>query len=452
MKNSQIIISLWLISIVTIASGIAGADEKRTDINENSHLIATLKPAISDGFAIWEGYGNPDITYGIEIISRKSVVETIITPKNYYKFDMVTYQNHDFRVKAIDSNSNEVIGVGPQDHITLALPDQASWYPTCTKICNGPYYSWKMQLLQENTPNGTINDPAYLVLGSVYDIFDLTLGAPNLNWEAVSDVVYSNNEQYYVSNNYEVMHVVLPPLPIPASTIHYYDSSGAVVGGLTHFVQKKMRQFAYAAGNRTTLFNPTSSICSSNLTSGGGWIQHFNDSPHPDNLPPSGNDEATLSCVNALTPTGGGGGTSGPGEGGNGAATSAYWVDNINTDTSYLCSATGGTWYFSIVPCNDTNGNGGINWGNGTGGGPQFQTMWGGAKLPVSVDHIELDPLSDKGHKVILGEGGDFTDVNSDLSSLKSGIYQLTVFVEDGRGFPRYVEIVNNTSVGGTRR
>jgi hypothetical protein len=460
MNCRQIITRVWLTGIVALVAdvGVAEAIEKNADVAESPQLTVTLQPALANGFTTWEGYSNPGITYEIDVMSGNSVVQTISTSKNYYKFDQVTYRNHAFRVKAIDSNSHEVIGVGPQDRITVNLQgpitknvvDPVLKKTTCTKICNGPDYAWKMELMQDDTPSWSINSPAYLALRPLYESFDTAPGATNSTWQAMTPAFFSANSWHYINYNYAYVQVILPATP-SASSPQIVDAYGTTMNGATYFVQKKMEQFKYAENNISTTFNPGATICSGGITSSGGWISKFNAYPDATNALPSGvNDAPTLSCTNSPGGYSSPGGNE-PGQIGNATA---------QPSTFYFCNIDGLGSFMSLVPCDTyATGNdgppvfGGV-WIGGTYYGPPTDYLYSfqDLDLPNIVDHIEFDPLSNKGRNVIIGGDEDaFAGANADFSSLKSGIYQLTVFMKGGRGFPRYVEIVNNTSAGAFR-
>jgi len=445
MNNAKMIVSLGLISMVALASGATEAVEIKEDGAKDSRLISTLNPALSGGYTTWTGYDNPEISYKVEYISKGAVVKTVTTPKNYYRFDLSAWKNHDFRIKAVDSNSSEVIGLGPDDHILPQNGDE--WGEvTCSKICNGPDYAWQLDLIQSNQAT-SINSPAHLTLRPVYEPFDASPGATNPTWQAMTPAFFSANSFHYISNNYAYHQVTLPATP-SASSPQIVDAYGTQMLGSTYFVQKKMEQFDYAQNNVTTTFNPSSTICDGGLTSSGGWISRFNAYPDPSNTPPTGvNDDPVLECT--MSP-GGYSVPSGNDVGGGSAA-------GVSVEF-YFCSIEGLGSFMSTVPC-DTYATGegtGTNVSVGGNGNPAISSILvdntfdnladEGEGLSSLIDYIELDPVSTEGKTLFFKKGDEMPGLFSNMDSLKSGLYLVTVYMIDGRGYPQYIEIMNRAS------
>ena len=441
MKISQLSKSLGVLIITILVNGTSFASSAQSDGVQSSRLLTSIEPVLASGFAAWPGYNDNEVYYQIELVADGRVAETITTTKNYYKFDLGIWKNHQFRVKAIAKDSNAVIEVGPDKPLML-VPQDHTWNEvTCSKTCNGPDYAWKLELMQSSEAT-SINAPAFLALRPVYETFDYTPGATNPTWQAMTPAAFSANSWHYITNNYAYTQVTLPSTPAAGSP-QILDAYGTPMYGNTYFVQKQMEQFAYAQNNRTVTFNPSSTICSGGLTSSGGWIDRFNSYPDSSNSPPSGVDDApTLSCTG--TPGGYSGGGSGPGQ-----STSA--TPSGSNVEFYLCMIEGLGSFMSIVPCETyTTGGDGPPLFSGSVG----EYLYGSLSVsdPAIIDFIEFEPISHDGLKVVIESGGGYTDSGTSLQALKNGLYKMTVFTQGGVGHPRYIEVMNTLSKIGVNR
>ncbi|MEM7037594.1 MAG: T9SS type A sorting domain-containing protein [Bacteroidota bacterium] len=381
-----------------------------------------MEPGYSQGYACWQGYDDPNISYEVEILDRGNVVATIPTSANFYHFDFIARQGQDYRIKAIDGATQEVIGTGGVDAIWSVPTDHIPTKVTCEKTCFGPDYAWTLALIQDDVPGWSINDPAHLSLRPAYQDVATASGAYSPYYQPMSP------SQYYawqVSNvnhqSYQTYQVDLGPTPSPP----VYNAQGANLSGLTFFVQKKMEQFKWAENNSSTTWSPSATICSNNLNGSGGWIDRFNSYPHQDNSTPNPaqGDALQLSCTQVAS--GGGGGGVNPS---NWSAASGHLAqfkmcilsDTVNVGGQVITIGPYATWW-TIGDCEESLPN-----------HPDF-----------GIDHIEFDMVNSNSITEIVGEKGRFDAGNADISHLDEGLYVMTIVLNNGMAVSAYKELVH---------